>query len=53
MNSSRISNELAQISAGNLQMVIKSAQDEIEAASADPSNTLENQRDLSDKVAAA
>jgi hypothetical protein len=53
MNSSRISNELAQISAGNLQMVIKSAQDEIEAASADPSNTSENQRDLSDKVAAA
>jgi hypothetical protein len=53
MNSSRISNELAQISAGNLQMVIKSAQDEIEAASAGPSNTSENLRDLSDKVAAA
>jgi hypothetical protein len=61
VNSSRISNELGQISAGNLQTVIKQAQDEIAMAQGEvednsdtePSVSLENQRGVSDEVVAA
>jgi len=54
VNSSRISNELNQISAGSLQMVIKKAQDEMgDASNAEPSSGFENQYGSSDEVVAA